>query len=207
MWVVFRKSDGAVITTSRSEKIDTSAMLEEVARGLVGSHAAADFDIIQVKESAGPVLSPNRGGITRQQPVVRIKGDGTAEVVNNAPEPRFIQITTNASNFHPVDNVPLIPADGRSFLLVTLHKTDAEGTAVAAEREGGKEVNEEIWLRTDHGNLSSDSENPQGIRSITLQGGTARFRLYSGTERRLATVQMLSTNEDLQLGGLQVEFI
>jgi hypothetical protein len=201
MWVVFRKSDGAVIATNRSEKIDTRAMLEEVARGLVGSPAAADFDVVQI-EDTGAVLNLGRGGTTRQQPVVRVKGDGTAEIVNNAPEPAFIQITTDAQEFHPVDNVPLIPADGRSFLLVTLEKVNDQGLAV-----GGDKEDDVIWLRTDQGTLREDSEDPAGIRSVTLANGTARFRLYAGTERRLATVQMLSANPDLQAGGLQVEFI
>ena len=202
MWVVYRKSDGAVITTNRSEEIDTRAMLEEVARGLVGSPSTADFDVVRIKDT-GEVISLGRGGTTRQQPVVRVKGDGTAEVVNSAPEPNFIQITTNAREFHPVDNVPLIPADGSSFLVVTLERTDSQGVAVGGRDEEEKEV---IWLRTDHGTLCEDSESRRGIRSITLQGGTARFRVYSGTERRLATVQMLSANESLQLAGLQVEF-
>lgn len=200
MWVVYRKSDGAVIARTRSEKVDAHAMLEEVARGQVGSPSLTDFAIVHTKDGEA-VTQMGRPG-RRQELAVRIKTDGTAQIVDETPDESFLQVTTNATQLHPVDNVPLIPADGSSFLVVTLQKLDEEGQAVSRKTVD----NETIWLRTDHGTLRENTEDAKDIRSIKLVSGTASFRIYSGTERRLATVQMLSTNPDLQAAGVQVEF-
>ena len=201
MWVVYRKSDGAVIAKTRSPQVNPQAMLEEVVRGLADSPPITGFDVVFTKE--GDTVSQMSRPGRRQQLAVRIKTDGTAQIVDETPDESFLQVTTNATQFHPVDEVPLIPADGGSFLVVTLQKLNEEREAVTRKTVD----TETIWLRTDHGTLREHAEDPQDIRSVKLASGAASFRIYAGNERRLATVHMLSTNPNLQFGSLQVEFI
>lgn len=205
MWVIFQKSDGKIVSASSGAEIEQSkeAALKEVVEGLVNARALGDYDAILVKDREQ--VSRLARSINQGSAKVTSGAGGKLEMVDEGPETSFLAITTNATDFHPVDNVPLIPADGSSFLLVTLQKTDERGAALATG-EDEKGLQEVIWLRTDQGSLRDDRDPTLEIRSIAFQNGVARFRLYSGRERRLATVQMLSTNPNLQVGGLQVEF-
>lgn len=204
MWVVFRKSDKQVLGSTIDTGIERSKdeALKEVARGLAGKANLDELDAVEVKDST------SFGNLTRAvatgQARVRDLAGGKVDVVDDVPESTTVQISTNAQQFHPVDGVPLIPGDGQSFLVVTLQKVNQQGQAV-----GRKTVdNEVIWLRTSHGTLrSNEDERGLEIRSVKLVSGTASFRLQSESAKRLATVQMLSANPDLRLGGLQVEFI
>lgn len=204
MWVVFRKSDGKVISATSEPPGQEKTALEEIVRGLEGAPPIADFEAVEVKET-GVLLGP-REGSRRQELTVRSALGGKMEVVDATPEPSFIKVTTDARDFHPVDNVPLMPGNGTSYLVVTLQKMNEKGTPLVSASTD----DDVIWLRTDHGALRADvpeAELMPEIRSITLVSGKARFRLYSEKARRLATVQMLSANPDLNLPALQVEFI
>lgn len=203
MWVVFRKSDRQVLGSTIDTGIERSKeeALKEVARGLAGKANLEELDAVEVKDGT------SFGNLTRAvatgQARVRDLAGGKMDVVDDTPESTTVQITTDAQQFHPVDNVPLIPGDGQSFLVVTLQKVNDQGQAVSRKTVD----NEVIWLRTSHGSLRSDDERGVEIRSVKLVSGTASFRLYSEPAKRLATVQMLSANPDLRMGGLQVEFI
>ncbi|MEA2563574.1 MAG: hypothetical protein QOH06_5078 [Acidobacteriota bacterium] len=206
MWVIFQKSDGRIVSASADSEIEMSkeAALKEVVPGVVGAKDVSDYDAIQVKD-----LEQFRNmtrAVSRGMARVRTTTAGKQDLVDDSPDSSVLFITTNAEQFHPVDNVPLIPADGASFLVVTLQKQNEKGEALSR-----KTIDTDvIWLRTDHGFLREDADEPRekgDIRSVKLVSGTARFRIYSGTERRLATVQMLTTNPELQAGGLRVEFI
>lgn len=205
MWVVFRKSDKQVVGSTVDTGVERSKeeALNDVLRGLGGKPNVSEFDAVEVKDRT------KLGSLNRALSEGRIKvkdvGGGRLDVEDDTPEAATVRITTNAAQVHPVDEVPLIPGDGQSFLVVTLQKVNQEHGAPLG-RTGTD--NEEIWLRTSHGTLREDKDdNPQVIRSVRLVSGTARFRLYSDAAKRLAVVQMLSANAALRLGGLQVEFI
>lgn len=205
MWLIYRKSDNEIMgsTVDGDVKITKEEALKQVVDGLIGGPDIGEFDAIELKEGAEleAFRRPPIGG----KPRLADRGDGTLAVVDSSTEAAEIRVTTDAQEFHPVDGVPLLPGDGESFLLVTLEKvSQADGTSMI--RLGGEDK-EEIWFRPSHGSVREDSENPQEIRSIQLVNGTARFRFYSEPAKRLASVEMLSANPNLILGGLQVEFI
>ncbi|HET9226016.1 MAG TPA: hypothetical protein VFR31_05075 [Thermoanaerobaculia bacterium] len=209
MWVIFRKSDNEVVGLSADSEIDLDkdVALQEVVSGLVDVKDPKDYDAFQVKghdKTAAireKLVRPTIGK-TKVQPGKG--GDTDLEVVGESVAERGgIAVTTNATQFHPVDGVPLIPGDGQSFLLVTLQKSDDGGKPLVRKTKD----NDVIWLRIDQGRLLEDKDqNPQEIRSVTLVAGTAKFRIQSAAAKRLATVQMLTANPELRVGGLRVEF-
>lgn len=203
MWAIFQKSDGKIVgfSVDAEVEVDKDQALKEAVQGLVGSKNVNDYDAFQVKdrEKIRNVARSASRGMAR----VRTTGGGKQDVVDDSPDSASLVITTNAEQFHPVDNVPLIPGDGTSFLVVTLQKVNDQGQPLTRKTVD----NDVIWLRTDHGRLFPDVEDrAQEIRSVTLVSGTAKFRIYSESAKRLATVQMLSTNPELQAGGVRVEF-
>jgi hypothetical protein len=222
MWVVFRKSDGTVVGASADSELDIEKekALGEVVSGLVEPGVLSGYDAIHLKER-GTLESWGENmarGLVRVQP----SETGSLELAVRQPEssgpgPALVAVSTNATDFHPVDNVPLLPGDGESFLLVTLEVVVQDGaeTSFAPSGEGalmapigGGEDREGdvIWLRPSHGSIREDNDTArQEIRSVTLVNGKARFRFYSEPAKRLATVQMLSTNPNLQFPGLRVE--
>lgn len=202
MWAIFKKSDGQIVSLSADSEveIDKEQALREAVQGLVGSKNVNDYDAFQVKDRE-KIRSVARS-VGRGAARIRTSAGGKQDVVDDSPDSSALVITTNAEQFHPVDNVPLIPGDGRSFLIVTLQKVNDQGQPLTRKTVD----NDVIWLRIDHGSLRDDTEIPQQIRSVTLASGTAKFRVFSEAAPRLATVQMLSTNRELQTGGLRVEF-
>jgi len=204
MWAIFQKSDGKIVslTADSDIEIDKQQALNEIVPGLVGSKNVSDYDAFQVKdrEKIRTVAKSVGRGAAR----IRTSGGGKQDVVDDSPDTALLVVTTNATQFHPVDNVPLIPGDGTSFLVVTLQKVNEQGQPLTRKTVD----NDVIWLRADHGRLFQDTDDrAQEIRSVTLASGTAKFRIQSENAKRLATVQMLSTNTELQAGGVRVEFI
>jgi hypothetical protein len=228
MWVIFRKSDNEVVGVSADSEIDLAkdVALQEVVRGLVGSTNPNDYDAFQVKGHDN--VSQVKARLFQPQGRAKVqtaKGGTNLEVAQDASESGKILVTTNATQLHPVDQVPLIPGDGTSFLVVTLQKVSEQvnqqgnqqgnqGKQTAFAAAGGTDTKSDakstdvIWLRTSHGFLREDKDsNPQEIRSLTLADGTGRFRFYSEKAKRLATIEMLPENRQLQAGGLRVELI
>jgi hypothetical protein len=206
MWVIFRKSDNEVVGLSADSEIDLekNAALQEVVNGLADVKDPTDFDAFQVKGQGNVAAVREKlsrvSGRTKVQPG---KGGGLDVVQEAAGDRGTVLVTTDAAEFHPVDNVPLIPGDGTSFLVVTLQKIDDQGKPLTRKTKD----NDVIWLRINHGTLREDKDqDPQMIRSVTLAAGTAKFRIFSEEAKRLATVQMLTANPELRLGGVQVEF-
>lgn len=204
MWVVFRKSDGTVVGTTADAEIDMEKekALAEVLAGREGLGDPKEYEAYQVKER-GTLGTFAEGAARGRARVAPTQFGGMNIIVEKAPSPTLIEVTVDATDLHPVDNVPLAPADVGSFVVITLQATDEQGKALAGAAEGV-----EIWLRASYGILRAHTdERPQDIRMVKLEGGTASFRLYSEGVRRLAVVQMLSANPDLILPGLQIEFI
>jgi len=219
MWVVFRISDRQVMgsTVDAGVQLTKKEAIAEIVGGLEGTPLISEFDAIEVneREEQETLL---QSGMGRAKVTNSI--DGSLRLDANVVKEASVQVTTNAANFHPVDGVPLLAGDGQSFLVVTLTKLVSSGedtsligggenVARAAAPIGGEDKlpDEVIWLRPSHGSIRADNETRTEIRSVTLVNGTARFRFYSDAAKRLASVQMLSSNPNLQLGGLQVEFI
>jgi hypothetical protein len=198
MWVIFRKSDKKVLSTSPGPRGagKKNGVLEEVVRGLEGAPELADVDAIEVEDER-TVLALSEG-LALGRVTVEPTKEGGLTLVDASPELTIVLVTTDAQQFHPVDNVPLIAGNGTAFLTVTLQKVKQEGGIPLTRVTKDNEV---IWLRTDHGTLREDKDgSPQEIRSVKLAGGTAKFRLYSENAK-------LSTNPALRLGGVRVEFI
>lgn len=221
MWVVFRKSDGVVVGASADSEldIDKKQALEEVVSGLVQHGSFEDYDAFQVKERG--TLETWGENVARGMVSVQPTQSGEMSLTVQQPAggsgPSLVTVSTDATDFHPVDNVPLLPGDGESFLLVTLEKVVQDGaeTSLAPSGEGalrapigGAEGEDNvIWLRPSHGSIREDNDTTrQEIRSVTLVNGKARFRFYSEPAKRLAGVQMLSANPNLVVGSLLVEF-
>ena len=203
MWLIYRKSDGKIVGASAESEIDLDkeSALAEVVRGQKESKELKDYDAVEVKDRNR--LATLSDSIARGRATVAEKTSGSLEVAEAASEAGNVAVTTNATQFHPVDNVPLIPGDGQSFLVVTLQKSDDSGKPLIRKTKD----NDVIWLRIDQGRLLEDKDqNPQEIRSVTLVAGTAKFRIQSAAAKRLATVQMLTANPELRVGGLRVEF-
>lgn len=120
----------------------------------------------------------------------------------SSPEPEFNQLTltSDAKDFHVVDGIGEIPADGQSFTTITIRKLNSNG--VPLQRDGD---NEEIYLRTNAG-IIKDIQGNQEIRSVQLNRGQGGFRLYSENHKRLATVQTVSANPFLADTSLNIEF-
>jgi hypothetical protein len=189
MWVIFRKSDKEVVGVSADTKFDLAKdeALQEVIRGLVKTGDPKDFDAFQVKDRVQVAKVREKLRRLRGRKTIQKTPGGTGLEVVVEAESGSILVTTNATQLHPVDNVPLILGNGQSFLVVTLTKFDEEGKPLTRKTKD-KDV------------------NPREIRSVTLASGTANFRIYSENSKRLATVEMLTDNPELRLGGLQVEF-
>jgi len=227
MWVVFRKSDGTVVGTSSDSEIDIEKekALAEVVSGLQAPLPLIDYDAAQIT-TRGTLESLGESAARGLMKVVPDKTGGMDlfEKPAAVSGPSEVVVTTSATEFHPVDSVPLLRGDGQSFLVVTLQKvSQVVDTSVASKTveaamaiiggiespppDGGdKEADDEIWLRPSHGSVREDNDTRTEIRSVKLVNGTARFRFYSDTAKRLANVQMLSANPNLILDVLRVEF-
>lgn len=114
----------------------------------------------------------------------------------------FVQLllTSDAKDFHVIDGIPEIPADGASFTTITIQKCGATGEPLA--RAGDTD---EIYLRTSAGRIT-DAQGKQEIRSLRLRRGRAVFRLYSEDRKRVATVQAICSDPFLMNGAISVEF-
>jgi len=204
MWIVFRKSDKQIVGSSVDAGVvrKKEEALGEVVAGLRDRLDPSEYDAIEVTDQA------KLPSLTRAVGEGRAKlkdAAGKLDVVDETPEAATVRVTTDAKQFHPVDGLPLLPGDGASFLVVTLQKASLDQARDLARKTVDNDV---IWLRTTGGSLREDKDDrPAEIRSVTLASGTAKFRLFSENAKRVVTVEMLSANPSLRLGGLRVEFV
>ncbi len=117
----------------------------------------------------------------------------------NLGELAQLVLTSDAKDFHVVDGVGEIPADGQSFTTITIQKFDAKSQALQTEEE-----NDEVFLRTNAG-IIKDAEEKE-IRNLKLVQGKGSFRLYSEEHKRVATVQVISANPYLTDASISIEF-
>lgn len=204
MWVVFRKSDKKVVGlgVDTPVPIEKEAAVRDVVQSLIDAGDPEEYDAVQSERQGS--LADLSMAIAQGTVSVREDKSGGAQIVaEEPPGPLFLSVTTSAKDFHPVDQVPLLPGDGESFLVITLKKLDWQGKPMIRKTKD----NDVIWLRSSHGTVREDKEeSPREIRSVTLASGSASFRLYSDKAKRLASVQLLAADRNLQTGTLQVEF-
>jgi hypothetical protein len=111
-----------------------------------------------------------------------------------------LMMLSDAKDVHVVDGIGEIPADGESFTTITIQKLDTRSAPLQREQD-----NDEIFLRTTAG-LVKDAQGNQEIRSLRLVGGQGSFRLYSEAQKRVATVEALSTSPFLSNASIRIEF-
>jgi hypothetical protein len=199
MWVIFQRKERKIVgfTADGAEDLAKDAALQEVVTGLVKPGDLSEYDAIQVTDRAKaaeyleafPEKLMVKGSLTKPQLAIR------------DPETFSLYITTDAKDVHPVDGIPEITADGESFATITIRKIDDR-----YKPQLGKKGADQIYLRTDHGILR-DADGASDINSIKLKDGKAVFRLVSEKVKRVATVQLLSTNPNLPDTSYRIEFI
>jgi hypothetical protein len=124
-----------------------------------------------------------------------------AENINMAfPELTQLQVTSDAKDFHKVDGIPEIPADGTSFITITIQKVNIQGKPLTTTKD-----NHEIFLRTDAG-MIKDAKGSEEIRCLELQQGKAAFRLYSEERKRVAKVHVMCTDPNVMNTSIHIEF-
>jgi len=199
MWVIFHKKERKIVGFSAdcAEDLQKDAALNEVVKGLVKPGDPGEYAAIQVTDRAKaaeyleafPDKLVVKGTLTRPQLAVR------------DPETFSLYITTDAKDVHPVDGIPEITADGKSFATITIQKINDR-----YKPQRGNKGKDQIYLRTDHGILK-DVEDAKDINSVTLNNGKAVFRLVSEKVKRMATVQLLSSSPNLPDTSYRIEFI
>lgn len=199
MWVVFQKKERKIVgfTAEGAEDLEKDLALQEVVSGLVKPGDISEYNGIQVTDrtkaaeylEAFPDKLVIKGTLAKPQITIR------------DPETFSLYITTDAKDVHPVDGIPEIAADGESFATITIQKIDDR-----YKPQRGKKGADQIYLRTNHGILRDD-KGKKDINSIKLKDGKAVFRLVSEKVKRVATIQMLSTNHELPDASYRIEFI
>jgi len=200
MWVIYRKTDQKVVGMSaHSERdLDKQFALEEVVKGLVNAGLPNDYDSIQVTDRTQAMSFM----MARPDRLALEKGpDGDLQISIVKPKNSFLKLTSDAPDVHPVDGVPEIPADGKSFTTITVQKVDERWQPQADRTD-----NDQLYLRTDHGTLQS-ADGAEEIRSVKLKKGKTAFRLVSETAKRVATVQVFNADLNLWDSSIRIEFI
>lgn len=61
-----------------------------------------------------------------------------------------LQVTCDAKDWHKVDGIPEIPADGMSFTTLTIQTIDAQGNPITTEKDCHESFSElmQVQLRT-----------------------------------------------------------
>src|SRR5215475_3728110 len=172
MWVIYHKKSQRVVGMSADcePELDKDFALEEVVKGLVDAETPGKYDAIQVRglDQIRVLFNAPPGSL-----VVRETPKGKMQVAGDAPEQSFLMLSCDAPDVHPVDGIPEISADGESFTTITAQHVDGRGELLQ-----GKNDNDQLYLRSNHGALFS-SDGKETITSIKLKKGQATFRLVS----------------------------
>lgn len=102
---------------------------------------------------------------------------------------------------HPVDGIPVLPADGVSYMEIELRAVDESGKLIA----GAVMSKEEVYLRSTGGLLQDANGNPLKGPAVLVRG-KAQVRLVSEPYRRVVTVQVVSEGPTAMGSTLTVEF-
>ncbi|OPX96053.1 MAG: hypothetical protein A4E62_00028 [Syntrophorhabdus sp. PtaU1.Bin002] len=199
MWVVYRKGARKIIGITADGGIDPDkeTAIKEIVGGTVAPGDISEYEAIQVtdREKVSQYLEafPAKLAVagTTKQP----------KLVIREPEAFSLYITTDASDKHPIDGIPTIPADGASSVLITIQKVDER-----AKPQTGKKDNDQLYLRANHGIIRDEAGN-EAISSVALNKGEAKIRLFSETVKRVTTLQIMAKNPEIQDCMLRIEFV
>lgn len=90
----------------------------------------------------------------------------------------ILNLSADAPAVSPIDNIPEIPADGKTKIKITVQKVSSK----SGQRMAGARHNNRINIRTTAGTLSA--------RQLNLEKGQAGFTLRSSTETVVAEVRV-----------------
>lgn len=189
----------------------TIAIAEEQNRLTVSTQKARSIEITDAsggmagRAQSDQDLAPQVFYLPAGKYQVVADGDITDVTIDTEVRPttfEFAQLvaSSDATDFHVVDGIPEIPADGSSFTTITIRKCNTGGELLAGEQD-----NDEIYLRTDAGTIK-DAHGEQDIRKLNLARGQAAFRLYAEDRKRVATVQVLAASPLLANTAISIEF-
>ena len=197
MWVVFRKSDKQIVGRSAhgAIELEKAKAIAEIAKG---KGSVSEFDAVQIRDPE--LVSKVRDPDNRKHVVISEKPDGGLELTVERPEVFQLTLATNVKTVHPVDGVPLLPADGKSIIEVTIQKIDQDQKPVARAED-----DDQLFLRTDYGRLLSTGGEP--VYHVKLSRGEGAFRLQAGSEARLATVRVFNGDPNLEDASIEIEFV
>ncbi len=170
---------------------------------------------IEVKDQKGHVIGSMKSKDITTPQIFHVRGgeykivtDGKIDDIAIEPEepPTLVEfarlgLMSDANDFHVVDGIPEIPADGESFTTITIQKMTDEGKQLTRVKD-----DEEIFLRTNAG-MIKDEKGYKEIRSMGLKNGKGIFRLYSEDRKRVATVEVISADPFLIDASIKIEFI
>jgi hypothetical protein len=200
MWIVYRKKDKKVVGLSADSDVDLAkdVALNEIVTGLPDAEALKNYDAVQVTDRAksGKYLAAFPNNL-----VLRENAGGKLQFAIETQERCLLAMSCDAPDAHPVDGIPEIKADGKSFTTISVQKINEQG-----EPQQSKNDNDQLFLRTDFGALFSE-DGKEAINSIKLKKGQAAFRLVSETNRRIASVQVFNSDPNLFDQRIRVEFI
>ncbi len=199
MWVIYKKSDRTIIgvTALGAKDPEKDAALKEVVAGSIKPGKRSEYDALQVSDR---ILAQQYMDAFPQRLVVTGPASKPKLVIRD-PESFSLFIECDAEDKHPVDGIPEIPADGSSSALITITKIDER-----FKPQKGATDNETLYLRTDHG-IIRDEKGKEDLNKIQLKKGQAKIRLFSEKLKRVATLQLISTEQYLEDTVFRVEFI
>jgi hypothetical protein len=198
VWVVYHKATKQIVglTPNTDLDVDRDGAVNEIVDGLLNKSAVQEYDaiLVQEKEKAADYMAvfPDK--------LILTEGGGGLRVVIREPESFSLHVTCDAKQKHPVDKIPMIPSDGTSFTTITIQKIDERS---APQR--GEGHNDTLYLRTDYGTIR-DVQGDTELGEIQLKNGRASIRLVSEPIKRVATVQIMSTDPKLPSVDFRVAF-
>ena len=186
---VTKKKNKIVVSVEKSTSIEVLNQQDEVVARVKSEKMAPD-QIFFVGPGEYTVVSDGK--------IKDIKLE--YDKVVSVPEMAALALSTDAKDFHKVDGIAEIPADGNSFATVFVEKMDLTGKPLNRVKDS-----DELFIRTNAG-VVKDAQGKNDIRSVKLSKGKASFRLYSENLKRLATVQLISANPFLENASISIEF-
>lgn len=200
MWVVYHKPTKEIVglTPNTDLDVEKDRAVNETVDGLLKKLPVQEYDaiLVQEKDKAADYMSGFPGKLMLTE-----GDDGALRLTIREPERFSLHVTCDSPDRHPVDRIATIPGDGTAFTTLTIQKIDERNVPQRGEAE-----NETLYLRTNYGMLR-DIQSDTEIGSIQLRNGRAQLRLVSESIKRVATVQIMSTNPELPSVDFRVAFV
>jgi hypothetical protein len=199
VWVVYQKATKKIVglTPNTDLDVDKERAVSEIVDGLLVKTAIQEYDaiLVQEREKAADYMAvfPDK--------LILTEGTGGLRVIIREPESFSLHVSCDAPEKHPVDGIPMISGDGTSYTTITIQKIDERKVP-----QRGEAQNDTLYLRTDHGAIR-DVQGDAELGSVQLKNGRAAIRLFSEPIKRVATVQVMSTDPKLPSVDFRVAFI